>query len=177
MGYQSGKSDLLNKGIPYNNAIVDFIRNTRVRNVILVARWNKHSIDPVSKAMVVTITALLNSGARIWIMREVPIQPWNVPDALASSVWHGRDIEKLGLPLSQYRSAFLRQNPIFEELAVQFPDVTILDPAIIFANHTNNICRVITNGNALYTDDNHLSTSGAMLLRPLFEPIFSGIKK
>jgi len=177
VGYRSGKSDLLDKGIPYNSAIADFICNQRIRNVILVARWGKSSIDPVRSSMVATITALRKSGAKIWILREVPIQHWNVPDALALTIWHGGDTEKLGLPIAAYRSACQRQNPIFEDLTKQFPCVTILDPTPYFVDPSNDICRVIAHNTALYTDDNHLSSSGAMILRPLFEPIFVGIKE
>jgi hypothetical protein len=35
----------------------------------------------------------------------------------------------------------------------------------------------VKDGKALYCDDNHLTVAGAMLLRPLFEPIFGDAKK
>jgi hypothetical protein len=100
-----------------------------------------------------------------------------VPQALASAVWHGRDIKTLGLPLPEHYAAFQHQNPIFEGLATQFPNVGILNPTPLLLDDSNQICRVITDGTALYIDDNHLSTAGAMLLRPLFEPIFAYAKQ
>ena len=81
----------------------------------------------------------------------------------------------MGLPLVEFRKEYQRQDTIFAGLSVRFPGVTILDPSDLFV--TNNLCRVVVGGKALYCDDNHVSTDGAMLLRPLFEPIFQGIKK
>ena len=40
-----------------------------------------------------------------------------------------------------------------------------------------NLCRVAEGGKSLYCDKHHLSVAGAMVLRPLFEPIFRGINK
>jgi hypothetical protein len=34
-------------------------------------------------------------------------------------------------------------------------------------------CRTGTGDHSLYVDDNHLSITGAALLRPLFEPVFA----
>ena len=39
------------------------------------------------------------------------------------------------------------------------------------------MCRVAEGGKALYWDDHHVTTTGAMRLRPLFEPVFAGLGK
>ena len=175
IGYKNGKTDL-EDDIAYNKAVIDFIYSEHLRNVILVARWDKASIDKLHIGMVATLKALRKSGARIWVMREIPIQHWNVPYALASTVWHGGNTVKIGLPAVDYRKEFQRQNPIFEGLPIEFPGVEILDPTGLFIS-ANNLCPVVEDGQALYCDDNHLTAAGAMLLRPLFEPIFEDIKK
>ena len=174
IAYKNEQTDL-EDDIAYNKLIVDFINSKHIPNVILVARWDKVSIDGLSIGMVATLNALRNSGSRIWIMREIPIQHWNVPVALASAVWHGRDINKMGLPSSEYLLEYQRQNPIFDGLTREYPNVRILDPVVFFLS-SNNRYSVVRNGQALYCDDHHISTAGAMLLRPLFEPIFSAIK-
>ncbi len=89
---------------------------------------------------------------------------------------YGKDPELIGVPFEEYRAEFQRQNPIFEGLVEHFPSVTILDPTEYLVN-SNHLCRVVDDGKVLYYDGNHLSEAGAMLLRPLFEPIFVGIAK
>jgi len=68
------------------------------------------------------------------------------------------------------------RDPIFNELTKKFCNLTVLDPTALF-EYSNNLCRLEKDGKALYWDDGHISVAGAMLLRPLFEPIFQGIKK
>jgi len=135
--------------IAYNNSVLEFIRREHVSSVILVARWDQYidadkGTERLRSGVLATINALQDSGARIWIMREVPKQRWNVPDVLASAVWHGGDPQEFGLPLAEYRKEYQRQNPIFEGLATKFPGVTVLDPTDLFA--TNNLCRVEDGG-------------------------------
>ena len=182
IGYQSKKSDLKLENIPYNHAVAEFVRTNRVRDVIIVANWgvyfaNEKEATQLRNGLLDTVNTLKDTGARIWIIRQVPKPHWNVPDTLAATIWHGGDIGKLGLPLSEYRKEFQRQNPIFNGLTLKFPDVTILDPTDFFVNSSKHLCRVVDGDTALYADHNHVSTAGAMLLRPLFEPIFEGIKK
>lgn len=180
VGYQSPKSDLQDKGIHYNKAVVDFIRNQRVRNVIIVANWGVYmdgNGEPrsLSRGLSDTLDVLRATGAKIWIMRQVPKQPWDVPDALASTVWRGQNTGDLGLPIKGNLQEFQRQSAIFEEISTRFPGVAIFDPTDLLAS--GGLCRVVKDDKALYCDDNHLTVAGALLLRPLFEPIFTGIKK
>jgi hypothetical protein len=171
VGYRSGKSDFLDKGIAYNDAVVDFIGNQHVRNVILAAHWGKSDIEPVRSSMRETIIAMRDTGARIWILREVPIQRWNVPDVLASAVWREQYTGDLGLPITEHLKTWQRQSPIFEGISTEFPGVIILDPTDLLVK--DDLCVVLKSGKALYCDDNHLTVAGAMLLRPLFEPVFN----
>lgn len=41
----------------------------------------------------------------------------------------------------------------------------------------SSLCRISDQGKSLYRDDNHLSKTGALRLRPMMEPIFAGIRK
>ena len=176
LGYRSTKSNF-NKddNLAYNNAVREFILKNHIPNVVIVARWDNDEIPPLRSGIIATINALNGSGTRIWIMREVPIQHWDVPNALATTVWHGGDPEKIGLPLAEYQKEFKRQNPIFEGLAAKYAGITVLDPTYFLVS-SNNLCRVVEGGKPLYCDNSHLTATGAMLLRPLFEPIFVGVK-
>jgi peptidoglycan/LPS O-acetylase OafA/YrhL len=162
--------------IAYNKAVADFIRSRHVRDVVLVANWNKYidldnGTERIRGGLLATIGALQEAGVRIWVVRTVPRYRWSIPDALGQAVWRGRDPETLGLPLAEYRKQSDRRDPIFQGLEKLFPNVTVLDPASLFVG-PNNLCRTSDGGKALYFDEGHLSPAGAMLLRPLFDPIF-----
>ena len=51
------------------------------------------------------------------------------------------------------------------------PRVIVLDPTPYLTQ--NGVCPTTSGGNPLYRDDHHLTTHGAMLLRPMFEPLFA----
>jgi len=174
VGYLSHFKYSLADSIAFNDAVVEFIRRERLSDVLIVAVWGGYGgeTDQLHRGLLATINALKNSGARIWIMKQVPEQHWSVPQALASAVMFGRNPEGLGLPLVEYRRASRRQELVFDGVAGR--GVTVLDPTQFFVNDAN-LCRVAKDGKALYRDTEHLTTYGAMLLRPLFEPIFEGI--
>lgn len=176
LGYISEKSDLKSDSVPYNTAVVEFIHSKRVSNVVIVANWSGYpDAAQLRRSLFSTLDALKGSGAKVWILRQVPKQRWNVPRVLGTVAWRGGDPEKFGLPVSEYYEQLHIQEPLFSDLATEFEMVTILDPTKLFV--AGSLCRVADGGNALYWDDNHLTVAGAMLLRPLFEPIFAGAKK
>jgi len=180
VGYESQDEFSLKKeSNAFNNEVVEFIHSNRVSDVVIVAMWGGYETDGGTTArfrrsLLDTISALKDTGARIWIMRQVPKHCRKVPNALASAIWHGGDTEGLGLSQADHYKACRLQDPIFEGISA--PDVTILDPTDLFVN-SNQLCRAAAGGKALYYDDHHLTTAGAMVLRPLFEPVFEGMGK
>lgn len=177
LDYESHGVWSLNKdSVPYNSAVVQFILQRRIPNVLIVARWDYYidadnGTDVLHRGMLATINALQNSGTRVWIMRQVPKYPWDVPKALASAILHGRNPTDLGCTLAEYRTDLERENPIFDGL--RSPTVTLLDPTPLFVGASGR-CLVEQDGRPLYYDSDHVNVSGAMLLRSLFEPIFAG---
>jgi peptidoglycan/LPS O-acetylase OafA/YrhL len=156
-----------------NEAVLAFVRREHAANVLLVAKWNYyllHGETPLHRGLADTITALTNAGTRIWIMQSVPEQRWDVPRTLARAVAFGGDPERLGLPLQVHHEQTRFQEGVFEGLAAL--GSTVLDPTDLFMGPAG-LCRVAEDGKALYCDNNHLTIHGSMVLRPLFEPIFS----
>lgn len=177
VGYVGTNSfSLKEESVSFNSNVVKFSLSNRISDVILACSWDAIRTDQLRATLVATVNAFYGSGTRIWILKQVPRQRWSVHDKLAPAALHGFDPESIGLPLGEYRKEFQSQNRIFEEVASKFPNVTILDPSVYFVN-SNKLCRVAKDGVALYSDDNHLTVAGAMLLRPLFEPVFQGIRK
>lgn len=179
IGYESQiPTSLKQDGIPFNQAVVEYIRNKRVGDVVLVAMWGGYVTDAeiarLRRGLFKTIDALKHSGSRIWIMRQVPQHSWNVPKALAFAVIQGHDPNLIGLPLAEHERARRLQDQIFEGISAL--DVKVLDPTVLFLS-SEITCRVAKDGQALYYDYHHLSVAGAMVLQPLVRPIFEGMGK
>jgi len=177
VGFESkGDWSLGHDSVGYNKAVVEFICHQTVRNVLIIARWDYYieadkGTARLHSGLLDTIDALSKSGVKIWIMRQVPRYPWNVPKALASAVLHGENPQDIGLSLVEEQSQARKQDPIFEGITEHFPEVAILDPAKLFVDASGR-CRVSKDGEPLYFDTDHVNVAGNFMLRPLFEPIF-----
>ena len=104
-------------------------------------------------------------------MRQVPRHRWDVPRVLGRLAWRGCSTNEVGLSSADYRADFQQQSPVFDGLSSMRSNVSILDPSDLFL--CNGLYRVADRGEALYRDTDHLTIAGAMLLRPLFEPLFN----
>ena len=177
-GYESGRGSSLGKDSPaFGDAVVKFVKSEHVSDVLLVARWDFYlkldsGTDRIRTGLLATIDALRGSGARIWILRQVPIQRWDVPHVLANTVYHHGDPDALAVPLAEHLGEYQRQSPIFEGLSGQEPEITVLDPTGLFLDPMKR-CRLAQDGKSLYSDETHLTIAGSMVLKPLFEPIFA----
>lgn len=175
VGFKStGRFALKEESIPFGDAIIEYIQTKGVRNVLLVGTWGSYVVDediaPLRLAIDRTARALKGANARVWIMKSVPQHRWSVPRALVSGVFHGRKAEDMGLPLAEHLQTQELQEKIFGANATD--SATILDPTTFFLSE-KNVCRIAEAGKALYCDEQHLSVAGAMMLRPLFDPIFN----
>lgn len=176
LGYESGDVESLGKdSIPYNQAVLERIRRERVPKVLLVSFWDFYlgadkTTERIRAGLHETVRALKEAGVKVWILRQVPRQRWNVPRALATTVFLGGDPEKMGLPLQDHLKSYTRQEPIFEGLAGN--GVILLDPTPYFIG-PSGLCLAVKDGQVLYHDSHHLSIDGALRLRPLFEPLFN----
>jgi peptidoglycan/LPS O-acetylase OafA/YrhL len=170
----AGPYSLKDKTPLFGAAVLDFVRSKKIPRVVLTASWNYYfeadNGSKIRQALLDTVTALKNIGANVWVMEDVPNQPFDVPRRLAAEVmfYHG-DVNLIGLPLTTHRSDSVQQHEVLQSLAPQH--YTLLDPASVFLN-PQGLCRVAANGRALYTDSSHLSTQGARFLRPLVTSIF-----
>jgi len=171
VGYESNSEYSLGEdSVAYSNAIVEFIRRMKIRKVILVARWRGYDEDGLKRGILSTLASLEQTEAKYWIMKPVPEYPWSVPKALAAAAQFGRNPEAIGLRLVDHTKASGSLDPIFIE--AEGLGFGILDPIDVFYDSTQGHCRVAEDGFSLYSDTHHLTALGAMLLRPMFEPIF-----
>ncbi|UXZ22597.1 acyltransferase [Pseudomonas sp. YeP6b] len=184
----------------FNEHVTQLLSREQFSDVVLVARWSLYvygersgdtgaSIhDPATgkydraiaqqlfadglSALVQQIRA---SGHRVWLVKEVPLQDFNVPYRLARLAMLGRPTDKEGLPLAEHleRQAYISR--VFERIAAADSGVRVLDPAPKLCD-VNGWCRVELDGHSLYTDDNHLSIAGSRLVEGFLEPFFHALR-
>lgn len=162
------------RSIPYNQAILDVVRDRHIKKVLLAADWNTYLRGGEASfvgALRGTIEALRSAGATVLLVKDVPRQPFEVPKALAIAAQRGQQPPLLGLPGRDYQAQGASADRVFGQLAG--PGVTVVDPAPILMDE-DGTCRIEADGYALYFDHHHLSTHGAMLLKPLFKAAMAG---
>jgi peptidoglycan/LPS O-acetylase OafA/YrhL len=166
----------LGKDAPaFGQAVLSFIRAHHVSNVLLAAGWQGYStVEKYSvfhAAFVKTITALRESGAKVWLMEDVPNFPWDVPKALARvALFKQGTTEMVSLPLSEYLQQLGREVREFSPFAGS--QVILLSP-LEYLSRGIIVPSCFNDGMPLYRDANHLTIRGAMAIRPMFLPIFS----
>jgi peptidoglycan/LPS O-acetylase OafA/YrhL len=164
---------LKHDSIDYNAAVLDFVRQRRIGNVLIVAKWHTYIRDAADAEVIgshlrATVRALEDCGARVWIMQEVPHQQHDVPRALAKARLVGQDVRRVGVSLATHRTRVSSAEQAIRQAIG--PGVILLDPAEQLVDG-DGVCRTERDGRALYRDEHHLSVTGAQELRPLFEPI------
>ena len=158
----------------FNTAVLNFISRNKIGDVIIAARWIGYTdSDLRRKSLLSTIDELRNCGCIVYVVRDVPGQPFDVPRAAATMALRGRDINALCISTAAHEKA----NGKFEDWFQQMDrhGVVVLDPAPYFEE--NGQCVVLRRNELLYADPHHLTIEGARELTPLFEPIFQAHRR
>ena len=185
----------------FNERVTQLLKREPFSDVVLVARWSLYvygqrsgdtgaSIhDPAtgkydravaeqlfSEGLNTLVQQLRAGGHRVWLVKEVPLQEFNVPYRLSRLAMLGRPTDREGLPLAEHlqRQTFI--SGVFEQIAAADPGVQLLDPAPKLCD-TNGWCRVELGGQSLYTDDNHLSSVGTRYVEGFLEPFFRTLRQ
>lgn len=121
-----------------------------------------------------TVLSLLKMGRKVVIITEVPEIGYDVPSAFSIAERTGRDINKIIAPsLNEYRARNAIVSATIESIASN-DAVQIVDPSKVLC--MNQTCLVATDGQALYRDDDHLSSYGAQYISSIFDPIFENFR-
>lgn len=178
----------------WTHAVLQFAEKNKVDHVILAARWSKYLEVPMAGAcpeqqtqskpaassakmllrhgLDATVRRLQAMGSRVWLIREVPLQPGNPRLKVVKSLLFGLDI-----PAGSSKSQHLQQQAeIADVLGKISPDrVTMIDPCDACLDG-EGYSRIGDAGGAYYWDFNHLSSYGTRrLLRPLLDSLFAEI--
>jgi peptidoglycan/LPS O-acetylase OafA/YrhL len=181
-----------------NQAVLDFVRRKKIKNVILASDWevntegrnsgsldslivddakqavsSPNSLEVFRRQLSKTVEALQHEGAAVWILRQVPIQR-DIPSQYAFSAWlHHRELPEFGVTLPEHVELHTNANRIISDVAAG--RVHILDPADVCFDSTGHSL-VAENGRSYYWDRTHLTSFGAKrLLEGLFEPVIQQI--
>lgn len=165
----------------------DAVTSRRVPVVVLAAHWSAYleprctlrlgveaAADAVGKLRLMerglreTVATLRASGVRhIWILQEVPVQPYHVPRALAWARLCGSELPQ-GTTTGEHATRVANISTMITSLSG--PSVSTIDlaPAILASPQLGLLN---DDGLPAYFDNSHVSVAGTALLRPLLEPI------
>ncbi len=177
---------------------MDLLEGTRFDAVLFVARWPMYIEGHTSgrpnrdlltepgagkpstreeaarlflKHFPATIAHLESRGAKVYVMQNVGMQPIHVQLAFSQTRKRGtRDINDWALTLDEHRKRNAGVAKLLG-LAVDGTGAALLDPMPLFTDE-RGVYLMAKDGEAFYSDTNHLSPAGARQLRPLLEPIF-----
>lgn len=175
----------------FNKRVIDLIQHKQIHDVVLAARWSlylygaedgdmrnaiyKHDSRLVAEQRLAaqikeTVASVRQTGAQVWLVKEVPLQRQGTIARLSSLAMVGRSADDVGRPIAEHvaRQRFISQ--LFASLSAADPNVHVLDPAPIMC--PDGICRAALDGVSQYKDEDHLSDYGAERMKPLLAPIF-----
>jgi len=169
-------------------AVIEFMRRRAVPYVVLCAKWQAYAEArlwegdaeaegqdekhrALADALARTFQTLRACGVRrIWIVRNVPRQPFSVPRQLALSAIL-RAAPPNGVTQEQYEIDMSGMDALFDSVSSSDVEVVDLAPAI-FATGGGLLTK---EGYPMYYDGHHLSWHGAMGLGQAIEPLFKFI--
>lgn len=166
----------------YADAVVTYLEENKVSNVLLAARWSGYVIadqklpatdspNDLASALLSTVGDLGDRGIRVWILREVPNHRAEVPKILVSAEVRGTDVGGFASGVDDVAN----QNEWFDELAPELRrrGARIIDLADLLWDEDVGHFAIQRDGVPIYFDTHHLTRAGARMLSSALDPIFS----
>ncbi|MCY2966302.1 MAG: acyltransferase family protein [Planctomycetota bacterium] len=184
----------------WNDAIVAYVKRNQVKNVILVGFWSSNVNIPgngdlmrvitsvegqprssaeaevvLKNALERTVIALNEAGAKVWVMRQVPVQKEHIARQLSRWYRSGSKEAVVGIPLEVHRREQSHVNPAIDAACRDRATIIEVDDECF---DSNGHSRVIETRLPLYLDTNHLSQHGThFLLRRKFAQVLDEIAR
>lgn len=147
---------------------LEIAKTHRVKVVFLCGYWSIYARPSFRSELEQTARAFQSQGVEVVFVLDVPTQKGNPPRDLAlAQRW------PKALPLPTTEAEHRHANQVVEqavrEIAAAEPGLlTVVDPALLVLKWET----LQVGDHALYLDQDHLSDTGALLLAPIFEPLF-----
>ncbi len=188
------------KVVPWNRSVVEFVRRKQIAHVLLVCRWSGNvavrdngltdaliadqqstAVSPAEAKLALrrglhrTVNALVEAGAKVWLMRQVPHQDQN-PFRLVINAGPGAHVVT-GVSRAAHDARQRDVDEVFADVLADFPSqrVALLDPGHHCFDALGRSL-VGTPQLSYYSDPSHLSTEGSRrLLTTMLDPVFASI--
>ena len=137
------------------------VADEAVSRVVIVARYDNYlpdQPDAFEAGLRRSIDGLTRAGKRVLVLEPLPIYRYPVPDALSLLYRTGRDPNRVGQPLAEYRRDHAAALAMVQRLG-EMPGVTVARTSDALCG--TGICAVADDGDPLYFDGNHVSLRGA----------------
>jgi peptidoglycan/LPS O-acetylase OafA/YrhL len=191
---------IIDKMPAHNDAVIDYIRETQVPNVILVGRWalnvegelngssspllaetgqRKTDRETALAAMELgfhkTLDELEAAGAKVWILTQAPLQHTYPQRLLVRSLVFDTEIPT-GVSIEEHQARQAAANAIIDRQVAGRDNVTVIDISPAFFNAEGQSLIGDETG-SFYRDDDHVSIYGAdLLIRPTLDTVFETMK-
>jgi peptidoglycan/LPS O-acetylase OafA/YrhL len=175
--------------LEFNENVLKWLKENPVKDVVLVGYWqfytrdskeppaeNAPICDPLvysemSKALLTTIEKIKSTGARPWILLDVPVHSFDVPQMLTRSVIFKQDLS--ALCSKPDGSNGLGGTDLETLQKIQQVGAYVIDPRPGFLDAEGGYYRIADKQHSLYYDSNHLTTNGANgILLPCIKKAF-----
>ena len=175
-----------NKGrLAFTNALMKYVQEMsqtgELQEVLLAFRWSyyldtpqRSADDPLPKAgfpdaLIATIQELQHLGLKVSVLLEVPIFGQHVPKAVALHHWRGWPLPHLSKQQHDQRQQ--AYEPLIQRLHTETPSVYLIDALPYLMSEKDEVEFLDNKGVLLYRDEHHLTKTGTMRLKPLFEKL------
>jgi hypothetical protein len=152
----------------FNDAVLNYIRDSAITDVMLVGRWAGSNTDPAfPPALLKTVERVKALKVRVYVVNDVPDYRCDVPETLAQLVWRGKNPSEI----AKYRNDYRRDNAAYLSLgpSLRRLGATVLEPERSLDAANNGL--PFDAGGSFYADAQHLSAHGAMIARAALEPV------
>ena len=170
--YTNTEWGLNDKAIDFSNSILSYIEAQKIPTVLLVAYWSHYqpdhegSLECIGSALLNTVQHLIDIGTHPYVLLDVPVHPFDVPDMLIRSTVLNQNLELLyAKPTAENQFDAMDPKTI---AAIDQIGVTLIDPKPKFLDADAQHYIVQLDGIPLYMDYHHLTPQGAnLMLLPL----------
>lgn len=185
----------------WNQAVLDYIRQSQVKHVVLASRWQwaieplpsgnvgcliadygemKATADSAAKvfdeALARTLEDLESMDVKVWVLKQVPQQRWDPLRTMVRSLYLGGPMQ-LGVSLAEHSVAQEKPNTIIDRNVAGRPLVCAIDTSASFFNGQQHTVLGDERG-CFYRDDDHVSDLGAQVYcRQTLDSILAAIAR
>jgi len=181
----------------FNEGVLEHIKNHRIKNVFLHARWGlyteadrykrelggpalltpnlqeKENYAEFARLVDSTLKELRKLDLNVVIIASVPEVGINVPTALARAYISGKSLD-VAPRYAEFTERQARTFQVLRDAANEY-SVLIVYPHEVLCN--TSACLIVKDDRPFYFDDNHLSVHGAMYLAPTIAKLLQTAKE